>query len=221
MKRVSTLALTLCAIFALAGPAAAQLNTGTIVGIVNDSSGLVVAGAEVRAASERTGDVRTTTTNEVGRFALPALPAGAYTIRVSARGFQTAEQTGVMLTSNEYLSLGTIVLQVGSTTETITVSASTAVVQTASAEVSALIENKQLNMLMTRGRDVISLLRVLPGVAQNGTRSRWAAKSAPRVRTSPACATTTTPSPSTARCRAIPTTSTFTSAPSPSTPSRK
>ncbi len=167
MKQGIFLALGVCVIFALAGPAAAQLNTGTMVGVVNDPSGLVVSGAEVRAVSERTGDVRTTRTNEAGRFALPALPAGAYTIRISAQGFQTAEKTGVMLTSNEYLSLGTIVLQVGSTTETITVSASTAVVQTASAEVSALIENKQLNMLMTRGRDVISLLRVLPGVAQN------------------------------------------------------
>ena len=159
--------LVLLAAAAASVPMAAQLNTGTIVGVVHDASGLVVSGAEVQVTSERTADVRTTTTNEVGRFSLPALPAGSYTVRVSAKGFQTAERKGVVLTSNEYLSLGDIVLQVGSTTETITVSAGTAVIQTASAEVSALIENKQLNMLMTRGRDVLSLLRVLPGVAQN------------------------------------------------------
>jgi hypothetical protein len=148
------------------GVAFAQLNTGAIVGVVNDASGLLVAGAEVQVTSTVRGDVRGTNTNEAGRFSLPALPAGTYNIRVSAKGFQTSERSGVVLTSNEYLSLGTIVLQVGSTTETITVTASTATVQTASAEVSALIENKQLNMLMTRGRDVLSLLRVLPGVAQ-------------------------------------------------------
>ncbi len=145
----------------------AQINSGTIVGIVNDASGLVISGASVQAISERTGDLRATESNDVGRFSLPALPTGVYTLRVAAKGFQTLERKGIVLTSNEYLSAGTLTLQIGSAAEKITVTAETATVQTASAEVSALIESKQLNMLLTRGRDVVSLLRVLPGVSQN------------------------------------------------------
>ncbi|MBM3744536.1 MAG: hypothetical protein FJW34_01915 [Acidobacteria bacterium] len=142
-----------------------QINTGTIVGVVNDTQGLVVAGAEVTLTSERTGDIRRTVTNEVGAFTVPAVPTGTYTLRVSTPGFQAYERRGMVLTSNQYLSAGTIQLAVGTTTETVTVTAAAAVVQTASAENAALLDNKQMSMMLTRGRDVISLLRLLPGVA--------------------------------------------------------
>jgi hypothetical protein len=75
-----------------------QINTGTIVGVVHDAQGLVVAGAEVALTSERTGDIRRTVTNEEGAFTLPAVPTGTYALRVSTQVFQTFERwfnTGV------------------------------------------------------------------------------------------------------------------------------
>ena len=112
----------------------AQLNTGRILGAVTDPQGLAVAGAEVSLASGRTGDIRTTTTNLGGDFVLPAIPTGSYTLRISSPGFQKFERRDIFLTSNEYLSLGTIKLEVGVTTESVTVTSQAAVVQSASAE---------------------------------------------------------------------------------------
>ncbi|MGH9658523.1 MAG: carboxypeptidase regulatory-like domain-containing protein [Bryobacteraceae bacterium] len=149
-----------------AAPLLAQLNTGRITGTVTDPQGLVVAGAEVLLVSDRTGDTRTTSTNVVGAFVLPAVPTGDYTLRVSMQGFQKFERRGIVLTSNEYLSLGTIMLNVGATAESVTVTSQSAVVQTASAENSSLLDARQVGAMLTRGRDVTSLLRLLPGVAQ-------------------------------------------------------
>lgn len=144
-----------------------QPNTGTMVGVVLDSSGASVLGAEVKLTSEQTGDIRTTLTTESGNFTIPGLRPGKYTLRASLAGFQAVERKSMTVGSNEYLSAGTITLQPGSTTEVISVTASTAVVQTASAENSSLLDTRQMSTMLTRGRDVLSLLRLMPGVSQN------------------------------------------------------
>src|SRR5438552_6324228 len=100
-----------------------QINTGTIVGGVQDPQGLAVSGADVSLVSKRTGDVRRTRSNDLGGFTFTAVSAGEYTLKVVAQGFQAFERQGLVLTSNEYLSAGTIVITVGSTAETVTVSA--------------------------------------------------------------------------------------------------
>lgn len=144
-----------------------QLNTGTITGVVLDPSGAVIAGAEIVLTSELTGDARKTLSKETGNFTLPGVPAGTYTLRVGSKGFQSMERKNLVVASNEYLPAGNITLQPGSTTEVISVVASRAIVQTASAENSALLDSKQMSTMLTRGRDVISLLRLMPGVSQN------------------------------------------------------
>jgi hypothetical protein len=143
-----------------------QINTGTVVGIATDPQGLVIAGAQVTLTSETTGDVRRTVSNQSGTFTFPAVPAGTYTLRVSMNGFQTFERKGMALTSSEYLNAGTIMLNVGSTAETVSVEASAAVVQTASAENSAVLNTRQVSQILARGRDITTLLRLLPGVQQ-------------------------------------------------------
>ncbi len=156
-------------IAALLGCSAAllgQINTGTIVGAVHDPQGLLISGAEVTLTSDRTGERRRTVTNEVGAFSFPAAPAGAYTLRVTMPGFQALERRNLVLTSNEYLSAGAVTLAIGSTTETVTITSQAAVVQTGSAENAALLDSRQVTTMLTRGRDVISLLRLLPGVSQ-------------------------------------------------------
>ena len=145
----------------------AQLNSGTIVGVVVDSSGANILGAQITLTSETTGDARKTLSSSTGNFTLPGVPAGSYTLRISFQGFQSIERKAITVTSNEYLPAGTFTLQPGSTTEVINVTAGRAVVQTASAENSALLDSKQMSTLLTRGRDVMSLLRLMPGVSQN------------------------------------------------------
>ncbi len=148
----------------LAGQALAQTITGTITGTVTDPSGQVIAGATLTLTNERTGETRSTATTETGAFTFPAIPPSAYSIKVEATGFKTFQRTGTVLSANERLSLGEIQLTLGALTETISVTAEGAAVQTASAEQSAMLTPDQMSTMLTRGRDVIALLRILPGV---------------------------------------------------------
>src|SRR5690349_15828730 len=147
------------------GFAAAQTVTGTISGTVQDSSGNVVAGAVVTLINEGTRDARTLTTNEAGDFRFTAVLPGNYTVKVEAKGFSSFERRGNVLTANEHLSVGELTLKVGAVSETVTTVAEGTPVQTESVEHSALVTSKQLELVSQRGRDVVSLLKILPGVA--------------------------------------------------------
>ncbi|MBI3680066.1 MAG: carboxypeptidase regulatory-like domain-containing protein [Acidobacteria bacterium] len=144
--------------------AAAQTITGTIVGTVRDPSSLPVAGASVTLTQPGTGAVRETKTNDAGDFRFTNVPPADYTLAVKAGGFKQAERTGFSLSASETLPIGEIRLEVGSITETVSVVAQGAVVQTASSERSGVITSTQVENIQIRGRNVMSLLTLLPGV---------------------------------------------------------
>jgi len=87
---------------------------------------------------------------------------------VHADGFKELEKTGLVLRASERLSAGTLTLAVGTVMESIEVTAETTPVQTASQERSWLLNDKQMETLMARGRDFMGLLRVLPDVVGGG-----------------------------------------------------
>jgi len=145
----------------------AQMNTGTVLGTVRDPQNSVVPGAAVSLVNARTKEVRTTETNQVGEFVFPALAQGDYTIKVEKPGFRPAERRGLSLSTSQVLSAGAIMLAVGEVAESVNVSAETTTVQTASSETSALIEAKQTETMLARGRDVMSLMQTLPGVSSS------------------------------------------------------
>src|SRR6185503_17092149 len=145
--------------------AAAQSVTGTISGNVVDSSAQVVVGAAVTLTSEQTKGTRNLTTGEDGRFSFAALQPGAYTLRIEQRGFQTLERKGVVLSANEALALSDLALTPGQVTETVTVTSQNTVVETKSSDLTARLTSDQLNLISTKGRDVTSLLRLLPGTS--------------------------------------------------------
>lgn len=163
MTRIAYLAL-----FLLAQAIHAQTITGTIVGSVKDSSGLAISGADVGLTQVSTGAQRRAKTDERGNFVFSILQPGEYNISVSAQGFKTARKNSIMLSASETLPAGDFVLEVGNVTETITVAAQGAVVQTASAERAGLITNNQVENILIRGRNVMSLLQLLPGVVDQG-----------------------------------------------------
>jgi len=138
--------------------------TGSIVGTVTDPSGQVVAGAKVTLLSEKTGDVRIATANEIGVFNFVAVQPDTYSLKVEHSGFKTSQRTGLLVSANEHVAAGDIQLQIGAVSETITVEAKSAMVQSDSAEHSASLTSSQLGTLTTRGREVVSLLRTIPGV---------------------------------------------------------
>ncbi len=149
----------------------AQTVTGTISGTVMDASGQVIPNAAVKLLNERTGEIRSSSTNESGGFSFAALLPGSYTVKVEQRGFRSLERQGNVLTANEHLSVGNIELSVGEVSETVTTTAEGTPVQIESSEHSAQLTSVQLELISQRGRDVTSLLKILPGVAY-GTESQ-------------------------------------------------
>ncbi|MFN7919312.1 MAG: carboxypeptidase-like regulatory domain-containing protein [Bryobacteraceae bacterium] len=144
----------------------AQSSTASVAGTIADSSGQVVPGAEVTLVSDRTGEDRQTMSNDIGDFVFPALTPGAYTLKVNAKGFRPIERKNVNVTASARLSLGTLQVEVGTVTESIVVQAQGATVQTGNAEHGQVLDSKQLSLVSIRGRDPVSMLRILPGVSQ-------------------------------------------------------
>lgn len=141
-----------------------QTITGTIVGSVADPSGLAVINANVTLTQTTTGVQRKAQTGTNGDFVFSSVVPGLYSLAVEASGFKKVELTSINLTANERLSTGTIPLAVGNVMESVTVEAQGATVQVASAERSGLVTSSQIQNLMIKGRNVTTLLQLLPGV---------------------------------------------------------
>jgi hypothetical protein len=157
------------AIALFAGTMYGQSSSGTISGRVIDSSGSVVAGAEVRVTNQESRSTRNFATNASGDFVFPDLEPGTYTLLVKAPGFRQSEKKDLHLAASDRLAIPDLQLEVGAVTEVVEVKATGAQVQTASAERSGLLDSKQIANLMSRGRDVMSLLQLLPGVVDDAT----------------------------------------------------
>jgi hypothetical protein len=151
-------------VFLAAPESFAQTTVGTITGVVRDEQRLPLPGAGIELLNEQTGDVRQTVSNESGVFTISAVPQGRHTLKVALSGFKSIEQRSIQLRAGETFDAGTLTLGVGELTETITVAAETAIVQTATAERRSVLEAEQLDSLIARGRDPMSLLNLMPGV---------------------------------------------------------
>jgi carboxypeptidase family protein len=147
--------------------AKAQTITGSISGAVMDQTGGMIPGATVTLTSEKTGQARGSTSDSEGRFNFAALQPGPYALKVERVGFQTLEQRGVILSANENLALGDLKLQPGQVSETVSVVSEGAIVERESSDLTARLTADQINLISTKGRDVTSLLRLLPGTSNN------------------------------------------------------
>lgn len=160
-------AMLACLIHCLVSSGYAQTITGTIVGAVADPSGAAIVNADVTLTHTSTGTQRKTRTLATGDFVFSAIDPGQYSVTISAPGFKTSEHQGLNLTASERLPLGTISLTVGQVSDSVVVSADAAVVQTASSEKSGVLTSSQVENLMIKGRNVVSLLQLLPGVVDS------------------------------------------------------
>lgn len=162
MKRLIAIAFYTTAI------ASAQSVTGTITGSVKDSSGLPVSGAKVQLIQTTTNMKRQAATDIRGDYVFSSVAPGAYRIVATSSGFKPYERTGINLTANETLRVNDIVLAIGSVNAKVTVAAQGATVQTASAEHAGLVTTTQLDSLLIKGRNVMSVLQTLPGIVDTG-----------------------------------------------------
>src|SRR5581483_11140725 len=131
-----------------------------------DPSGAVVPNATVTVRNGEIGVTRVATSSESGDFVLPNLPPATYSISVEAQGFKKMETRSVVLSAADKLNAGDFVLQVGSTTETVSVTADAGQLQLQanSGERSDLVTNKQLNEIAINGRNVLDYMKLVPGV---------------------------------------------------------
>jgi len=150
------------------GLLAPQSTTGTINGRVLDETGQPISGATITLTRHDTGDLRTFTSESTGEFVFTSIQPGTYDLSVKAQGFKTFEKKGIALSASDHLSAGDLKLQIGSVSESVEVTAATANVQIVSSERSAVLDSKQVTNLMSRGRDVMGLLVILPGVVEDG-----------------------------------------------------
>jgi hypothetical protein len=134
----------------------AQISTGTIVGVVEDSSGAVVPNAQVNLKQTATGETRQTITTGSGEFNVPFLQTGPYSVTVSASGFKTKTLSGITLQVDKTANLR-IVLEVGAATETVEVTGSAPLVDSATSSLGQVIENKAILDMPLNGRNPFQL----------------------------------------------------------------
>ena len=138
--------------------------TGSISGTVTDPTGSLIPGAAVVAVNSATGVRQPTETNSQGFYSLPELPVGPYELDVEAKGFQRYQQVGLVLNDNTALRID-VILRLGSTTQAVTVSATTAHVDTTNTQMGEVIGSTKMAEVPLNGRSYTDLLALQPGVA--------------------------------------------------------
>ena len=169
------------ALLALPAVVAAQTETGRITGTVYDQTGAVLPGVTVTVTQTASGAIRTTVSDEAGRYAITNLQPGPYQLKFELSGFN-AQTANLTVTVGSAANVDTK-MQVAGTTETVTVVAESSVINTANAEVATTINERQIRELPTITRNVYDLVstssNVTPddgsgrgtGYAINGARS--------------------------------------------------
>jgi len=141
----------------------AQSTNAALTGRVTDQSKALIAAAQVAAISTNTGAEYDATTDASGVYNLPNIPPGPYRLEVEKSGFKKLIKPDVILHVQDLLNID-FEMQVGSTTETIRVESGTPLVNTESATVSTLVDNRFVENLPLNGRSFGSLLDLTPGV---------------------------------------------------------
>ncbi len=141
----------------------AQVSGGTIEGLVTDPTGAVIPGATVIIRNQATNVSHTITTNSVGRYSVPSLLPGMYTVTVSAAGFRTQAHTNMQLTVGAVRAMD-FKLTIGTATEKVQVSTTASRVQTTSNVISGVVGKTRITQLPLNGRDWTQLATLQPGV---------------------------------------------------------
>ena len=159
----TTFCLLFISIFAVNFSVFAQNTSGSITGVVQDGSGAVIPGAQVKLINQEQGTTRETITNEAGIYLFSALPAATYTVTAELPGFKAYKKTDVKLFVNDRMGLPPIILEVGSQNESVTVEAQTVQLETVTAERSGVVTGRQMLDIALNGRDFTRLLKTVPG----------------------------------------------------------
>ncbi|MGD0890531.1 MAG: carboxypeptidase-like regulatory domain-containing protein, partial [Terracidiphilus sp.] len=155
-------------------PARAQLDTGSISGVVTDPAGKLVAGAHVTAREAATGTEYSTVSSPAGFYQFPSIRTGTYEVKVSVAGFKNAVYSGIAVTVGSSATQD-IALAVGSANEVVSVTGGTVALEKETSEIDANIEPEQVAdlPLQVSGnlRSLSTLEFLVPGTVGPGTSS--------------------------------------------------
>ncbi len=153
--------------------AAAQTDTGAIVGTVRDESGAIVPGATVTATQVETNVVVTAITNEAGQYVFPSLRIGRYAVAAEIAGFRRAVRPDVQLSVQARLQID-FSLALGSLAEEVVVTGGAPLLETQRPDMGYTVDERQVTDLPLLGRRYAELAMLTTGVvpATNGISSR-------------------------------------------------
>ena len=137
--------------------------TGEFNGSVVDMSGAALPGVVITVTDEATGLVRTVPTSDSGRFVLPALQPGLYTMRAELAGFQTQTRTGIRLGVGQAITIA-YTLPVGTLADAITVTGASPLVEVTQTTIGTNMSAQDITNLPTQGREMLSLMQLVPGL---------------------------------------------------------
>ena len=146
------------------GQAWAQLSSASVTGVVHDSSGSVVPQAKITLQNVETTVTRAAQSNSAGNYVFLNINPGQYTLQAEAQGFDISKTAPFTLAVNQTTTLD-LTMQVGTVQQSVTVETSGELVQSATAELGAVVAEKQVVDLPLNGRNFTQLLSLTPGVA--------------------------------------------------------
>ena len=141
---------------------AQAIGGGQIQGTITDANGSAVSGATVEAVQQASGLHRTVTSSGDGGYNLPDLPVGPYQLNVTAQGFSTYQQSGIVIEVGNNLRVD-VKLQVGGVSQTVQVTAGASMVQTEDQSISQVIDRQRTVDLPLNGRQATQLILLTPG----------------------------------------------------------
>ncbi|MBI3209743.1 MAG: TonB-dependent receptor [Candidatus Solibacter usitatus] len=143
--------------------ASAQTITASLEGIVKDPTGAVIAAARVQIVNADTQVATSWNSDGVGRFLAPSLPPGSYSVIIEAAGFKKMERSGILLQVNQAARME-ITMELGAATETVSVRGEAPLLESSSAAMGQVIDNRSIVNLPLNERNSWSLVFLAPGV---------------------------------------------------------
>jgi hypothetical protein len=175
------LAVLFTCFFLILGTVSAQTGNGTITGVVTDPTGAVVANAPIEIKNTETGVVLRAISTDTGNYTVTQLPIGRYELSTTVPGFKTYTRQNLTLSAAQVMRVD-IPLEVGASTESVTVSAESSLLKTENSELAHNVTIRQLDNLPILGvnggglnssssgfRDPFSLTQLIPGTQYNAS----------------------------------------------------
>src|SRR5574340_407760 len=153
----------------LAAALSAQDYRGAILGRITDATGAVVPDVQITVVNEGTNVPLVTRSNQEGNYLAPLLEPGVYTMTLESSGFHKLVRSGVTVRTGDKLALD-FQLEIGATSESVTVTGEVPLLQTSSADIAQVIDRRFMDLLYISNRNPLNLISLTPGVQGGGGR---------------------------------------------------